>query len=155
MADIPVSYVAYIEKRAATLLEEHRRWGESLFKLLVALNTGGIAISLGVMNAVKSSTADLTYLKVSITFFLIGAILALLALRHEFTAAKRLIENWNARVRVYYEALPEDRESKWNELIESDARLCLHDSWDLAIGYAPGICSVIGILVGILTVWCW
>ena len=138
----------YISSVRKHLGEEHKRWSESLFKLLTLSNTGGIVVVASLLSSVKEFRESIC-LRLILTFFVIGLIGNLFSIGYEFFDAKRDLSSWDTG-KIRYQK----DEINVHELYSQHMKISTVTPVAQLVIWSPAICFLAGCVTGLVFLWC-
>lgn len=129
------------------LSEEHERWGESFFKILTLANTGGIVVVASLIGSVAQFRSSIC-LRLTLTFFVIGLVLTLNAIRHEFSAGSKRLTYWDRNSVRYLNS-----EVPFGEFYEPFRKHSEIDTMDRLIAALPVVFFLAGTITAFVFLW--
>jgi len=139
-------YEEYFSSVRKHIEQEHKTWVESFFKIITFSNTGGIALAATLMG--NTSYRKEMWLQLTLTFFVLGLVMNILAIAHEVKSAKRRLARWDAGIAEYRE-----KGSRADAVYRNYAAASKTNQVDLLIGIAATVFFVAGCLAAFPIIW--
>lgn len=133
----------YVREVRENLVSEHRRWSDSVFSFLVLGNTGGTAIIASLLRDSHGQAA-----KWLLTSFILGVILSLVSIYHEWRDARTRLLKWDAN-----SAQLKLGKKTLEGMLNDDAELAKITLLDQVIGWAPGVLFLVTTLSSLFWLW--
>lgn len=126
------------------LANEHKRWGEALFRIQILGNTGGVAVVAALMGQGKDYAASLE-LKVALGAFIAGVLAVLFNLIYEFIGVSMRLKAWDFNMPRYLKG-----EITFGELYGPEKHLSHLGAKDYFFAGFPLISCFVGCFSGML-----
>ena len=139
---------AYLTETRKHLSEEHKRWGETTFKILLLANTGGVAITVGLLGQPQGAGKAPFLLQMSMTLFVLGALATLLSVYNEFRGITKRLNKWDNNTTSVRRG-----DITTHEAYDQDSSMAKITLFDNLVGFLPAILLVSGSLLGLINLW--